>query len=196
MTTKLYFATLFICLFLSTNSLAEGAVDGIGVKTCASMLSDIENKPDSLIQYSSWLSGYISATNSLSKDTFDLTSWQSSDFLMRGLAGYCQKNKDIRFFKAVDEMIKSLYSQRLTESSKIVKINSDTQEMLIYVTVLEKLKAELIRLGHIETQNAKIDEARPWDATLSMGIKSFQTERGLLSNGLPDQATLNILFNR
>ena len=66
------------------------------------------------LPYRYWLTGYLAAVNTLTKDTVDIRGTTDSDGMLWLLEQYCIKNSLHSFRRAVQALVKELYPKRMT----------------------------------------------------------------------------------
>ena len=181
-------SVLFLGIFLSKPCLAidqnnDFAVDGLGGEVCSEYLVSTQNTE----RFSIWLDGYLSGNNKLKENVFDLTTWQSSKFLVAVIKNICDRTETLRLIDASEILIANLNKVALHSKEKLRKFNFAGNEKLLYESDLEKITLLLSSKGFltdIGNENAIIP-----------AIKKFQQEIGLRPTGFPDDATINQLFN-
>lgn len=165
------------------------AIDGIGAVRCDRFVSDVEARNRRVSEYGGWVTGYLTAQNRLSDDTFDLTPWQGTQFLVLALVNYCRQNTEMPFYQAVDFLSQSLRADRLDANTELVMVEQDGKRMLVYVEVVRRMQQRLKDLGY---PIGGVDGA--FGPNTAAALRQFQTAQGLQPTGLPDQPTLNQLF--
>jgi hypothetical protein len=85
---------------------------GFGLEPCQTFLQARSNGLD--LPYRHWLTGYLTAVNKLTKDTVDMRGTTAIDGMLWLLEHYCIKNPQHSFRRAVEALVKELYSKRMT----------------------------------------------------------------------------------
>ena len=122
-------------------------------------------------------------------ETFDVTPWQGTQFLILALVNYCRQNTEMPFHQAVAFLGQSLKADRLGARSDLVPVEQDGRRMLVYVEVVRRVQQRLkdngFAIGAVDGQ---------YGPNTAAALKEFQVTQGLEPTGLPDQVTLNQLF--
>lgn len=183
-----------IALSLGTMQLqaadSEGnyAIRGLGSMECSSFLQDFEADPASGGDYSEWISGYLSAMNRVSEQTFDV-SYIASNLEVAELVGrICLTRPEVRVEAALDGLLELMNSSKVELESDLVRVALSETSVTVRQSVLEEFVGVLVRDGYLETSRAYDDSVR--DAVLV-----FQEERDLPTTGLPDFNTLVSAFS-
>jgi hypothetical protein len=165
------------------------AIQGRGADRCGAFVDAREARGPELLRYMDWTAGYITAFNQLDDGTVDIVPWQGMDLLATFLAQHCQAHPELSFARAVSEMTKALYGQRLREESAIVSIRTDGGSLPVYDTVVRRMQVALNSLGYYSAEaNGKFDEPT------RSAIRKFQASEKIKETSLPDQETLYLLF--
>ena len=85
---------------------------GFGLESCQTFLQARSNGLD--LPYRHWLTGYLTAVNKLTKDTVDIRGTTDIDGMLGWLEQYCIQNRQHSLSRAVEALVKDLYSQRMT----------------------------------------------------------------------------------
>lgn len=106
--------TLSLWIPLSQASDTNGRywIYGVGRQICTTYLEARKNGGIAEISYKNWVGGYLTATNRVKDDTYNIIG--SSDFegAMAWLDSYCRKNPRNTITMAVANMVAVLYPQR------------------------------------------------------------------------------------
>lgn len=194
---KLVLAALTLVGFLAVavaaaraaDSDGQFAIDGIGAVRCDRFVEDAEARNRRLSEYGGWVTGYLTALNRFDGETFDVTPWQGTQFLILALVNYCRQNTEMPFHQAVAFLGQSLKADRLGARSDLVPVEQDGRRMLVYVEVMRRVQQQLkdngFAIGAVDGQ---------YGPNTAAALKEFQVTQGLEPTGLPDQVTLNQLF--
>ncbi len=166
------------------------AVKGQGLTTCADFVKAVKDRDmEKIAGYVGWVSGFITASNQHTPQTFDLTPWQNVRTLTAALANYCDNNADTRFAAAAVRLGASLHRDRLSERSDLVSIEHGGATHYVYRETLRRAQAALsekgLYSGSLDGEFGKATRA---------ALEKFQANANLPVNGLPDQRTLLGLF--
>ena len=93
-------------------------VYGVGYDSCGKFIVVISKsqkgkKNKSLVPYSIWLEGYMSAFNALSENTFSLDTKADDTDRMAFIEKYCREKPLDGYFKAVLALMDELYPRRI-----------------------------------------------------------------------------------
>ncbi len=166
------------------------AVHGIGRARCEILNSFVRDSRPELNQFGGWVSGYITAQNQTSKDTYDLAKFEDADTLFLYVQKFCSNNPSEIFLDAVrrvtDELKRSRVSVFLgfTDFGKPVSVS-------IYKQTFNDVALKLKTLGYLAEVTK---EYNPDEVTLA--LLEFQKRMNLQLTGLPDQATLVELLRK
>ena len=164
------------------------AVDGVGRATCADFNTAVEDRDVQLINaFGSWTSGFLSATNALAPQTFDLTPWQSEGLIMSQMQNFCAQNAEVAYVDGVGRLVQALDPTKLTAEAEQTTFDAGEDELQIYAPVLDGIRSALAAQGY------SVGEG---DAGLSEALTAFQSANDLDETGSPDQRTLAALFLR
>ena len=85
---------------------------GFGLESCQTFLQARSNGLD--LPYRHWVTGSLTAVNTLTKDTVDIRGTTDSDGMLGLLEHYCIKHWQHSFSRAVEALVKDLYPKRRT----------------------------------------------------------------------------------
>lgn len=180
---------LVMGLGVSAKADTSFALEGAGSASCKQFVESFSNDKDSLISFSGWLDGYISAYNEFTEATFDITPWQQNSLLLILLRNHCKKSDSQRFYTAVKYMLNALNDERLIAKGELVLISQNNQKVYFDNQVVQRIKLAL---------NSKIDAKLSVDAIFDQdteaALRQFQNEQKLEPSGFPNQETLRALF--
>ena len=156
-------------------------VEGVGQIKCDAFANFDAQSSKEIGAISAWLDGFLSAHNRLLDDTFDLTSWQTNQLSLTLLRQFCVANPDATVERSAAALVNYYGQDRVTQREEAVSVSNGTQTVLVYASVLERIKTKLADQGY---NNDDVTEA----------LKAFQQKNDLVQSGLPDQQTLVGLF--
>jgi hypothetical protein len=165
------------------------AVKGVGRITCERFVNEREAKSQAYVLSNGWISGYLSAYNTLADDTLDVAPWQSRELLVLVIENYCRQNPDDAFFRAMEEAIKAMRPSRLRNASERVSAEVDGNTVDLYREIVRRSQQLLLELGYYK---GELDGL--WGSGTRAAFEAYQAEKGLPVTGLPDQNTLLNLF--
>jgi len=181
------------CLVLVTHALpvrAEDpngrfAVKGAGTLPCKVLTAEREKKSNGYFLIGGWLEGYLSAHNRYVDDTFDITSFESTELLLAVIGDHCAKHPEDRLYPVVNAMIAKLADDRLRATSERVQVSDGTRTTMLYQATIRRIQ---------ETLAARQLYQGEADGTFSDATKTalaeFQKGINFEATGFPDQATL------
>ena len=173
----------------AADSKGRYAISGAGTLTCERFREAQSTDVEDYRHFGSWMSGYFTAFNEISDDTFAIIPWQSADLIALIVHDYCGKNPESRFAHAIGSIAKTLYDQRLRESSTSLAFDDSGAERTIYKEVLLRAQSRLASAGFYSiTPNGRLD-----DLTRA-ALEAYQSANELEVTGLPNQDTLWHLF--
>ena len=183
----------FAGLLLSQTSLGVDknniyAIKGAGLSSCKSFLQSVDNQDSAYLVYGGWIEGHITALNQQLENTFDLTPWQTTPFLLKLIAQNCRNKPEVQFHQMVRAMLGEFLSQKIVEGKSFIKLNNDNS--LIYQEdVIVQTKKALQVKGYFE---GELD--MEWNQDSVQALKKFQNDKSLPETGFPSQDTLFYLF--
>ena len=165
---------------------AAYAVKGADSVNCGQFADLYEQKAPELANFGGWIDGYLTAKNESSADVFDISPWQSVDFLVHSIASYCRTYPQLKFHQAATVMVAALRAGALTEPSEVVAVRNGDKAILLYRDIVVRLQLALGERG-FRSEDAP-GEFGP--STIDALSRFQREEEGLSVTGLPDQATL------
>lgn len=133
----------------------------------------------------SWILGYLTASDRLVKDTFDATPVMSPEALTAMIIGVCQKYPDARVETVANTVLGQLATARVLHELPVIETSADDR-------VVPIRKATLIAVQTALLKNKLTRE--PADGNFGVAteaaLKSFQKAQNLPQTGLPDPATV------
>jgi hypothetical protein len=133
----------------------------------------------------SWILGYITASDRLVKDTFDASPVMAPEALTAMVIGVCQRYPDARVETVANTVLTQLAPARVMHESPVVEARAGDR-------VVPIRKATLIAVQTALLKNKLTRE--PADGDFGNGtaaaLKTFQKSQNLTETGLPDPATV------
>jgi hypothetical protein len=116
-TTRLLWRLLLLSCFVPVagrGSDAQGnyVVLGFGSETCQTFLQARSNGLD--MPYRHWVTGYLTAVNTLTPNTVDMRGTTDTDGMLGLLEHYCIQHPQHSFSRAVEFLVTELYPKRMT----------------------------------------------------------------------------------
>ncbi len=182
--------SIFICNWVQAADAEQSyAIKGAGVVSCERYVTALDEKSKEYISFAAWIDGYITAFNQFQPETFDIAPWQSTLLLTQALGRHCKKNPETRFFKTLMMMLQALNANRLQKRSDVVKIRSNNKTLMIYKEVVKMMQTRLNKLNGTEI---KVDGV--FGSSTEAELRRFQKQSKISITGVPDQITLQMLF--
>ncbi len=155
-------------------------VKGVGVLDCNTYIKSVADGGQAVAQHAGYLTGYVSAYNEHTPETFDVLPWQTLETLMELVLRRCKHLPDANFGATVAEMIRFFEAQKLTAMSAQVPVG----EILTYPAVLVAIKASLAAHGY-STED------------VAASMLKFQGEQGLsIDSGISQRGLLRLLYGK
>jgi len=191
---------IFICIALLGGVLSSGvfaatdsgkyAIRGAGLIDCQTYLTEQEKQSPAYMMIGGWIDGYITGINQYATNTFDATSFESTELFAEIIKNHCQKNPEDRLLPVMNSIISQQWKKRITDFSPLVNVTLGDSSVRIYRETIVRLQERLAEKGFF-----KLPATGQFDSNTIEGIASFQrTLKGYKVTGFPDQATLVSLF--
>ena len=166
------------------------AIRGAGLIDCKTYLEEQQKQSKSYLMIGGWIDGYITGINQYSDDTYDATSFESTELFAELIKNHCQDHPDDRLFPVVNSIVKQRWQSRITEETPRIGITLGEQHVGMYRETLNRIQARLAEKGFYDAP-----ATGEFDAETITAIAAFQeTLEGYKATGFPDQATLWALF--
>ncbi|MEO9575645.1 MAG: hypothetical protein ABJ360_11790 [Roseobacter sp.] len=159
------------------------SVEGPGRQKCSSFLSLAQDSREYAIS-AGYVSGYLSASNALASDTFDITPWQTLELSLLQIRQFCEGNPEASLAEGMVQYTAFLMPWRIASHEDKTSLRVGEKVVVQYQSVIERMRASLKEKGF-----GSDDE--PLD-----GLKDYQLSIGVEPTGLPDQSTLTQLFSQ
>lgn len=174
-----------LCLLAATDS-GKYAIRGAGLVDCQTYLDEQQKQSKAYLMIGGWLDGYITGVNQYANDTYDATSFESTELFAELIENHCKKNPKDRLFPVVNSIINQRWESRVTKESPLVGIELGERNVRIYRETLERIQTRLAEKGYYE-----LPATGQFDVNTIKAIAAFQeTLDGYEATGFPDQATL------
>ncbi|MGM0983724.1 MAG: peptidoglycan-binding domain-containing protein [Pseudomonadota bacterium] len=166
------------------------AIRGAGAQTCQAMVEQLEETPELLNAYASWMEGYLTGYNRFLDDTFDVSPVMSAREVAVMVRNICRDSADIRVETALARLINLFMPARVQAASNPVTLSVGDSTLNIRQATLQRLQQALIDRGYEDVEaNGRFN-----DATRE-AVSDFQEQQGLNATGAPDVDTLvRLLF--
>ena len=167
---------------MAGDSKGDFRVKGYGLQSCQSFLAAKANDAPLYLASRSWVNGYVTAYNQLSRGTFDIAGPVPLDGLMNWLQSYCQQNPQHPFGLAVTTLTAALEPQKLAANPSPGDAPNDP--IAVRATVADIQKALKVKGFYAGTVDGL------FGGGTQKALEAFQSAQGLTVTGQPDQATL------
>jgi hypothetical protein len=175
---------------LAADENGKFAIKGGGLQTCEKFTKAMEDRSPDVALYGGWIEGFVTAQNQHNENTFDVTPWQTTQTLLELTRAVCNQAKtEGRFIDAFAGVFRLLAPSRLTEESDVVGVTNGENSSVAYREILKRVQKVLRDSGY-DIPN----ETGDLDANAVKHLMDYQTKKGLVASGLPDQPTLYSLF--
>jgi hypothetical protein len=168
------------------------AVKGLAAASCATFVAERDKQSPTYNEALSWLTGYISAYNYLTPDTYDVAPWQNAELLSFILAAHCKQHPEESFFLASNKLINSIANDRLRVVSDVVTLAVGKYKLTIYKDMVFRIQSALKDKGHLNMRWPTGD----YDQSTVEAMKAFQVVNKIDPTGIPDQQSLYLLFSK
>jgi hypothetical protein len=178
-------SALVICLSPAANAADKDgrfSVRGLGGSKCSDLAAAVSQKNTALIQaYSAWLGGYLTASNRLISQTFDVVPSTSATDAVGLVSVVCQANPTNLVESATYQALEAMNSIRIRQDSPLVTVQEGGKSLVIRQEALITVQTELTRAGLFN--GAADGKASP---ALAQAVRAFQKAQKLPESGLPD----------
>lgn len=162
------------------------AVRGAGLVDCVTFLEERKKQSPAYLMMGGWIDGYINGVSQYASDTYDATSFESTELFTEIIKNHCEKNPKHRLFRILNSIIAQRWSSRITSQSSLVTVQLGEQKTQLYQETIVRIQNRLAKLGFF-----KLPTTGKFDKATISGLASFQkTREGFQGTGFPDQATL------
>ena len=132
------------------------SIRGAGLLTCDIYVSEREERSEAYLMIGGWLDGYITGVNQYAPDTYDATSFESTELLSIVIDNHCQQNPEDRLFSVVNSILAELHDNRLQQSSPTSPIQVGGREIRLYRSTIERIQIELQSRGYFNAGCARL----------------------------------------
>jgi hypothetical protein len=166
------------------------AVRGAGVIDCKTFLAEREKRSRAYLMMGGWIDGYLTGINQYAPDTYDATSFESTELFAQIIADHCKTHPYDRLFEVMNSIIRQKWQNRTVERSPFVTVTVGGRSTQLYRTTVVRVQQRLAKKGFLRSQ-----PSGDFDDATVRAIAAFQkTLAGYKPTGFPDQATLFMLF--
>ena len=174
----------------AADAAGQFGVRGAGLISCALYTEQRSTRSEAYHTVAGWLDGYITGVNEYAADTYDTTSFESTELLLALLGEHCSRHPETPLFAVIRPLIKGLSEHRLREPSDRITFTIDGRELRLYAEVIRRIQHRLSEAGFYsgKTHGVYTDAVR-------QAMREYQASLELNPTGIPDQLTLWRLFN-
>lgn len=166
------------------------AIRGAGLLNCSNFVEERERESPAYLMIGGWIDGYITGINQYRADTYDITSYESTELIARIIENHCKKNPDDRLFTVLNSLFTRNAEDRIRESMAPVTVTVGDRTTHLYRPTIRRIQNEL-RQRRLYSEDAD----GMYDAGVTEAMAEFQKELDFEPTGFPDQATLWFLLN-
>lgn len=160
------------------------ATKGAGLATCGNMLAIAENSPSVLLRFAGWTAGYVSATNHITENTFDILQFETAETVFQYVYDYCQKHPELNFSIATANIVELMRATKLSQFTDFARVHP-ASKFQYYQEIIEHIFAALVERGLLQYAD---DKPRP--GQVIRALQAFQKAQELPQTGDADQITL------
>ena len=165
---------------------------GIAALPCATFVEERKALTPLYGEAMAWLTGYLSAYNYLTPDTYAVAPWQGPELLLSLMASHCVKHPEESLFHATNTLINSISEERLRTVSEVITISVGDQRLNMFKDIVFRIQTALKEKGYLKIRWATGN----YDNSTIAAMKAFQTGNKLEGTGIPDQFSLHLLFSK
>jgi len=167
------------------------SIRGAGLLSCAYYVQERAKRSSAYYMIGGWIDGYITAINQYVPDTYDVTSFESTELFTEMIQNHCADNPEHRLFSVMNTLVMRIKDDRLRSGSPFVKVEIGERRADVYRETLRRAQDELRRRGFYSG-----DSSGDFNDKTREGIASFQKSIDFVGTGFPDQTTLWRLLRR
>jgi hypothetical protein len=189
---KLGIGVLSFAAFAAFSAAAESdtgtfAARGVGAETCESVTANIDAQGQQrLDEVASWLGGYVSYQNRITKGYFDVSPIQNNAALAIVVNSVCRNNPSSLLEGVAATVVAAYRPLGSTEETDLVTLSNSAGSVVVRQSVLKKVQDYLVAQDLLEKRQAD----GQFGPKTSEAILNYQKSKGLSENGLPEAFTL------
>lgn len=166
------------------------SVRGAGLLSCETFNKERKAESVAYQMIGGWIDGYITAINAASANTYDITSYQSTEMLTEIIQHHCKQYPKHRLFNVLGAITRQLHAQRVDKASPMQRIAIEDKETYLYTVTIARMQRVLAKQSYLQQEavNGRFDE------NTAKALREFQAAKALKPTGFPDQTTLWLLF--
>ena len=166
------------------------SVRGAGLIDCATFLQEQKKKSPEYLMMGGWIDGYITGVNKHAPDTYDTTSFESTELFVEFTKNHCQRSPEDRLYAVINSIIEQRHKDRIKRQSQLVGVQLGEHGTQLYTETIVRMQEKLANKGFYKSRITG-----QFDSDTITALAAFQkTIKGYKATGFPDQATLWKLF--
>lgn len=191
----IHISIIFLACLASTGAYsADGsgkyAIRGAGLIDCETFLAEQKKQSPAYLMMGGWIDGYITGINQYAGNTYDSTSFESTELFVEIVKNHCTKKPKDRLLPVINSIIKQRWESRIKSQTKLVGIKLGDQGTQLYTETILRMQKRLAEKGFYKSAMTG-----KFDTDTITALAAFQkTLKGYKATGFPDQATLWALF--
>ncbi len=170
---------------LAADASGKFSIRGAGLLKCSAFVAAREERSDLYYLVGGWLDGYITARNQFQADTYDATTYESSELLLLVMENHCRSHPQDAVFAVVNTLMERIHPERMRAGEPMVTIEEDERRASLYRQTVHRVRRALVQRGLLEAP-----AAGGFDEPVRRALAAFQKQAGFEPTGFPDQATL------
>ncbi len=165
------------------------AIRGAGLLSCKTFIEERSKQSPAYMMIGGWMDGYITAYNQLQDNTFDVTSYETTELLSVVINRHCVNNLNDILAPVLNSLLTRLHANRIKTASPYITINVGKYNGSLYVQTIKEIQRRLTQKGlYKKTANGL------WNDETQTAISNYQKQHGFDVTGYPDQKTIWHLF--
>ncbi len=193
--TNSFFTAMTIAILLamplahSADQADKYAIRGAGLLPCASFTEERARKSPAYMMIGGWMDGYISASNKLQADTYDVSPFETTELLAVLIGRHCADHPDDTLAPIMDSLLTKLHKNRLKKASPFLSVEVGKLQTRLYARTIKNIQTKLSQKSLF---NGTINGL--WSDDTSAALAHYQKNIKFDPTGFPDQKTLWYLF--
>ena len=161
------------------------SIRGAGLLTCANLVAEREEQTRAYLMIGGWLDGYLTGMNQYASDTYDNSSFESTELFLAIMDKHCKDNPRDRLFSVVNTIMTRLHPDRIRKGSPLIPVQLGEYKTQLYQETIQRIQHALTERGHFKGK-----PTRKWDEHTERALTAFQAGAKLEPSGFLDQTTL------
>lgn len=171
---------------IAADATGKYAIRGAGLVDCKTFLDEQAKQSPAYLMMGGWIDGYINGVSQYAPQTYDATSFESTELFAEIVKNHCKKNPEHRLYRVINSIIAQRWDNRITAQSALITVQNGANKTQLYQETIVRMQARLAELGHF-----KLPTTGKFDAATISALAAYQkTQKGFEATGFPDQATL------